>query len=614
MDSPKELTWKDRLILNNIFDTQPQKRAGYLRQLGFEMDPKDDNRFRALGSKGGYVGKIDPSPMDMGTVYAKGGVAGILKEHALDAGDMMMDFALPAAGAAAGMQGGPLVALLGGIAARATGYAAQESLKNTAADLLLEESIPYDLKLGALQALMAGVTPAAGKSLVGIKDSLKASNLRAVKDSIVSASQRFSGGKLTPQILHEAAKNPGMFTKEAVQGAEKAIGTQYQGIFGIKPPSINSDEVPSFVARRVKDINAQSEFGKALTPLNQAADAEMKKLTAHPQGRFRLAEVMQPFQNVRSKIESTGVATPAQEAGLAVVDRYQKQALKMAQKNGDGTLTFEQVRNLSKSMKDAAFDDKVHGAELLAQVAGSGEGQLGTMLTAKADSLGSNWKQIQQDRHGILDLFNRAKNELTPKKMENAFLGNDSLSKESVINTLREMDQVFKTDLSDQLQTSNYQRAFKQLYNNPNKSFGSGSVLPEMAKSFAYGFGKGSVAGGAMGFPFGMSAPAGFAAGLAKGTYDASQVLSASKIKNPAEALEKNLLSQLSIDRSFANPVVNSAGQTFAGQQIAREITPAIDGSQAGAPSDPLAASMDQFDGGSDDVISAMDSFEDEGE
>lgn len=609
--APKELTAHDRLVLNNFFDTQPKKRAAYMEQLGFEMNPKNDNEFRQLGSSGGYVGKVDPNgfnPNEWKSIYAKGGISAVLNEMKADAKDVAFDLGFPAAmGLAAGGEAGgatvnPLVGIIAGIGTGMLAHASAESVKNAVANVYLNKNIPYDMKLGATQALLGGIFKGGMTGLAGVKQKVAQATIDKTLEGIENASQRFSSNKLTPTILKEAAQNPEMFSKEATQNAESVLASQYNKMFGLKAPNIDVEGGHEFVANRVKDIKPDSLFGKALQPLNQAADQEMNKLSQTPMANFKLADVLDSFQGVRSKIESTGISTAAEESGLGQLDRYQNQLLQMAKRNlkSQGVLNptqddllkadldFSQVRMLSKKMKDAAFDDQVHGSDLLAQVAGSGPGQLGSKLTQKADTLGYNWSQIQQQRHGILDLFNRAKNVLTPNSMDGAFLGNDSAKKNTVVGTLGELDNLFGTNVSEQAKTANYQRAFKQLYTNPNKTFGSGDVMKESLKAGTEGFMKGVGAGAAIGFPFHIAPITGAIGGIGYGLREASKGAKNAQLVNPAQSISDLLQQRLSSDKTYNSIMSGGSGiRNFVGNEAA------IQGAKL-APSESPAPQSDQ--------------------
>jgi len=78
---------KERLIINNFFDSNDAARKKYLKQLGYESDVSDDNLVRPIGSKGDYI-EIDPGFTD---AFKKGGMSELMGEVFLDTGDIAYD-------------------------------------------------------------------------------------------------------------------------------------------------------------------------------------------------------------------------------------------------------------------------------------------------------------------------------------------------------------------------------------------------------------------------------------------------------------------------------------------------------------------------------------------
>lgn len=629
------LTTQDRLVLNNIFDTQPKKRAAYLEQLGFEMNPKDDNEFRPLGSpkNAPFVGKVDPSAFsikDWKSVYSKGGIAGMLKEAGADVGDVAVDMGIPAlfglvgggeaaAGTAAtgvGAPVAPIVGLLTGLVSGAGSHLATETVKQVVADkIFLNKNIPTDYKLAGLQALGAGIFKGGFTGIAGLKNRLSVSEINKTANAIENAAQRFSGGKLTPDILQEAAKNPDMFTKEAVQGADETISKLYKTSFGFKPPHIDDEALPEFVANRAKDINKDSTFGKYMATLNTAADATEKQLAADPRANIPLKNTIQGINDVLEPLYAKGKMTNSEDiAAVKELERYRDAMIgEVKKKVGPGVsqeelmdtpVDFSTVRQWGKTMKDGVKDNNgvtIPGGEKIMQAAGSGPGQLGWYLNKAGDAAGSDWSPIQAQRSYTKDLFNRAKNVFTPNNMQKAWLGNDDQSKLLIKGTGAEMDSLFGTDIVGDLQNANYQRAFKGMYNKPNQTFGSGAVLSDMAQAGTQGFAKGLGTGALLGYPIGMSKPLGIAIGIQKGLSEASKQGRMSLIKNPAEEMKNLMAKRFGMDQGYqqmmsvAGAGVPALNLPTAAGEAASKMSPQWAQTQSGQGNVDLDAEFDQF-------------------
>lgn len=510
------LSSMDRVILQNFFDTQPHKRKAYLKQIGFEMSPDDDNLIRPLGSGDEFDVEIDPG---IGTTFGKQGLAAAVKEMSADVNDVLFDAVQgvmvgggAAGGGGVGAGGGPIGILLGGILGGAVGNAAAEGVKNSVADLMLDENIPQDMKLTAAQSLITGIIPKAiqGGTFVGGK--LLKETLEATKAAI-SRAARFSGKNLTPEILDKASKNPELFTDEAVKGADQRLTQLYKELFGIDP------EKPLTV-RSTRQINPTSEFGKFVKPLNDAADVELNKLAKDPAANWTVGEFTQPLEIKIAELSAKSGRSVEEKAALSYLREKRNEILNFAKEKGIGDkknpsllqINFKEGREFLKAIQDDAFDKELPGTSVLKQMAGGGGG-FRDIADQKATQVGSNLAEINAQRSKALGLFEEARERLKPSALTSTFIGDSNVQKELTKETFGKIDGLLGSDLANQVETGQMQRVVNQIYRG-GKDFGSGNILSR----FFAGAGAGATAGAGGGFLVGQPGLGALAGGLAGGT------------------------------------------------------------------------------------------------
>lgn len=539
-----------RVIVQNFFDTQPKKRQAYLAQLGYEMNPKDTNEYRPMGSQTGYA-KVDPGFID---AYKQGNLAGGLNELGFKVSQNLFEgavkMALVGAGGAAGQGLLPIPgvgAILGGVAGGALGNAGAEALKNSIGDLLLDKSIPQDHKLTAIQSLITGATPEIFKLGTNVTGSAIEKIMSSRAQSIVNAAK--AAGGLSQGLAEKAASNPEMFSEEAVQGATKKLSDQYKSIFGV-------DENSAITPRSTRDLNPNSLFGKAVNPLNDQATLAQKTLDKNPEANWSVGEITQPLKRMVDSLESSFDKSYEQKAGLSYLkdkiseiedgassyaDKIRKttgaaQGLSMddilkktpARVDIDGIeLPYSAGRSVLKSMQADAFDREVPGSGFLKQAVGGDPNGLRAIADAKISQLaekaaksgatpemlaeqGLNLPNINAQRSNILNLFNEAKSTITPTKMTSAYLGADNIAKNQTRDVLTKMDQTLGTNLSADIDNGGLQRQMENVYSNRG-NFGSGRANQAALMGGLEGAIKGATAGGGLGMlsgHFGPTSPA----------------------------------------------------------------------------------------------------------
>jgi hypothetical protein len=615
------LTTEERLIAQNLFDTQPERRAAYFKQLGLEINPDNDNEYRPMGSQGGFA-EIDPG---VSAYFKKGG----LKEVAKDLGDVGFDTAVQGLLAGGGaVAGNAVVPVIGGILGGFAGNFAAEGYKEAAGDLVLDESIPNDMKLQAMQSLIVGAAPQImklGKKLTGEAVS---GILAKSKEAIVNAAAR-SGNGVTPEILEKAAKNPEMFSKEAVNGATKRLEAEYKSLFGVAPDS-------ALTTRSTRQINPDSAFGRAVKPLNEAATEEINKLAVNPQADWSVGEIVQPMKReiavladkfrtkeedaalgylrdrmdevytkaaqragkrvedyveqvpirelVSAPIESDFIpsmyggvsraaSTGEQAAGDAVYRTATRSRIRVPDREGWDNLkiNFKEGRQILKSIQDDAFDREIPGSSYLKQVAGGRPDALRALADQKAAAVGSKLPEINAARSKILGIFETARQNIKPASITSAFVGDNTIQKLQTQEAMAQVDEVLGTQFTKAIQDNSMQRVIENLYRNP-KGFGSGPLNAQIASGAAKGALAGATAGGGAGFLAGNPA---LGAGLGAGVGAAGGALKAAALSSPEAAL--NAIAKTSAGAELAaqfatEPLSNAAllGAIQAGGGVAR--------------------------------------------
>jgi hypothetical protein len=349
---------EERLIVQNLFDTQPARRAAYMRKIGLELDPKDDNRYRPLGSNGKFDAEIDPGVLPLlGKGQWRKAMAEALKDGTIDvAWDTAEGAALAqaaggggTAGAALGATAGPVGAaggaILGAVVGGGLGKAASEIAKAQVGDLLLDKNVPVDKQALVIQSLMSGVAPQVIKGAMAGGKAGVLKILEKRKEALTNIAKQTGG--LDDAVIEKAVKNPDMFSKEAVKGASEKLGAIYKNIMGIAP-----DE--QIDVRTTRQIRPDSVLGKAVEPLNREATLEVNKLAQMPEANWKVGELLQPLRRQVSNLSSKFDRTADEEQALA----YLKNKITEIETNAArqaGKRTTEFTENVPmRVFKDAA--------------------------------------------------------------------------------------------------------------------------------------------------------------------------------------------------------------------------------------------------------------------
>lgn len=340
---PTPINETQRMIIQNIFDTDQKKRRAYLKKLGWDL-AEDGNKIRPLGDKTPWESvstKIDYSPFEIPTDSKKlsDQIIAYAKETGLDVADIVGDIAIGlvgdvgrvaggVAGAGAGLPSGPgaaATAIVGAITGGALGEAAGEYAKQALADQVLDlpEDIPNDHMGIAVQAIIAGMIPTAlelpgTKKLLrkgpdAIRGWLKNRAEKSTKRVVQNIEKASSFKGKTRDILEAMAKNPDAFTKEAQDEALDAARKQYRSLMGI------ADDTVEFVPTRTPSkIQPDSVFGKLNRQLEAVKQTTIDALSQTKEASISVGDYLDILKNQAEDIARIPPSQrrPLEEAAL----------------------------------------------------------------------------------------------------------------------------------------------------------------------------------------------------------------------------------------------------------------------------------------------------------
>lgn len=600
---PTPISAEQRLIIQNIFDSQPKRRKAYLEKLGWEMGP-DGNKVRPIGDTTPWKdvqSKVDPEFSDL---YKKGAffknfgdnLKKLATEAGQDVGDVIADFAEGAGSSAlalnagmVGSLGSPALGVMAAMGGGALGTASAEAIKQGIAETLLDKDVPVDMGLATVQALTSGVVGSLG-DIPAVRKAIRggtAGTANFIAERFKTARQNLkeaikSAGGVHPEVLEKFAENPELFSKEASKGGMERLRATFRQYVGLDPDD--------FAPTRVPDrILPDSEFGRALAPLRAAESAELARLKTDPQAAITYGDYLDQFLPKMEELTGRGRLKPKEKQALSVFEEEIREMAKDAGISADkyaGTKNMG-VKNLSEIIDELRskpmdfekftrnldiLQDKAFQADPLTGYASkNGEvaqvaGRLRQLRDTIADQSFERRRQMGQPsgeplsaikakQSEILDAYEKVGSGLTPDKVKSAFLGKNSNAQQEVIGTLQGLDGVLGTDFKNQLETGAFQSAVDSLFS-PGAYAPKGSSrvinaaleggLDKGLKAAVAGAGVGGAVGGLSGAAVGATV-AGLAAG-AKGARDAV------RLSTPERALEaiKNNRGNEEALRSFA--------------------------------------------------------------
>lgn len=629
--SQNGLSFKQRFIVKNLFDTQIEKRKEYLKQLGYEME-KGGEGYRPLGSDADFIPIEEDNTTEGGPTQAAAGAlaggaagaglagplgavggaviggalagAGLVPKYNLatpngwlemgrDITDVGFDTLVsgPAiatgseigmgAGSTAGTTAGGAVggaiagppgalagaaaaggtgAVAGSIAGGAAGNAGAEAFKAAMGGMVLDKSIPMDLRETTYQSLVSGVLQGGARSFGAALNKWRNFNAKQAQEALKEAAIRKSGGLFNEELASDLIQNPERYTQEAVSGARKQLLKFQQEIFGTSATNPKSTrELTGGVAK------------EAIGPLNDQADLEIQRLAHDKAANTSAEDLIQLIKDRAQPIRDKTFKSQDDKRALAFfsdqieeiknklrvspedapvsLDEYGREIAAIPGEEKFREANFKEGRDIVKNLQNAYYEEgPVKGNATVRDLMGGAK----ELFDAKAGDLGSPLPEINGKRSKILSTYKNMRAVLTPQMLDSAFIGNDRTAKLASQEVLNEADSVLGTKLSEGLQRAQYRAAVESFYNNP-RAFGSGSVLGEAMSeglrqargSALKGLTVGSVGGGAPGAAAGakVGGAVGFVKGFKEGSLLASPktlISNASKIKTRISDLNKD--------------------------------------------------------------------------
>ena len=536
------MTASKRLIINNFFDTNEKQRKAFINKLGWELDPLDDNLIRPIGSEGGYI-PIDPGYSD---VYKKGGLEALGKEIALDMGDIaydLTDFGQRVIGGVAGAVAGAGVA---SVPTSIAGAAAAGALSNTAKqqirEYFMDEDLDFDLAEAGLEAGLsavgAGVFKLGANGVKMLKNAYLATMVDGIKNSVKKV-----GALPDVDLVEKAARNPEMFTKEAVEGGTERFSKLHDTLFGL-----SETETPRTITD-LKRIRPDSYFGEKITPMFKAREQALDILANDSKAGLPYKEAIeqldQTYNALASKIGRTANKTDIE--ALDTIGKYMKNMKNIAADNigkkaedateaelSNATINFKQARQWLDSLQDDAFDKATKSQNpVVNQAAGGMRQYLDNKAIASGNEMGQQFVDLNAKMSEVLKDYDYVKTEMRPGKMVKAFVGGSTpasrAESDKLMLKLAEMDEKYQgSTLVKDFGTAIEQSLFENVYKNtPAKGSARVNAMAlaeggrQAMKFGALGAGAGSVLPGV---GYGGGAIAGLVYGGAKGLKEGAEM------------------------------------------------------------------------------------------
>lgn len=581
-----QLTLKDRVILQNLFDTQTARRAQYLKQRGFEMNPDNDNEYRPAGT-------TEWQEIDPGISYlAKAGWRKALKETGYDVADIGVDMLAQVGqkfGAVMGMSGGvaagaatgplapammPILGITGWVVGGGLGNAATEQIKKAIGDIYTSEDIPLGKKDLLVQSVIAGVLPTAlGGLTKGGRGAIKQEIAKTISRRLdgLKAVVKQTDGRITDDLIETMVKNPEKFEDPAViKSAFGHLNKQYQDLFGLSP----TDVAPK--GDKWDYIPSSSLFGKKRDTLLK----EQQAILSRSQKTYTPQELNQQIENLMESALKLPSGKPGVEdaasvdtkAGLAYL-REKKKVIEKIGKQYNGQIPLEEVNRIVRSINADAYDREVTGGGLLRQLTGNTPGSLVDHFYNTAGPDGAALKAVNGKLHKLIATYDMARSNLDPNKFLKAFSTNaDSRAMEVAKSTFDEIDAELGTGLAQGVKTGQYQALVSNLFKT-TPPVGSRNIKRSMAIQAAK---RGLTAAV-------VASPAGPAASAAAGTVGVLGGAAEAALKStPKDVIPSLIQTAKMATRNPVSPesklealtrVAAEAGRREAGLEVGRQVT-----------------------------------------
>lgn len=558
------VTETERFIFQNLFDTDPPRRKAYAKSIGLEIDPEDDNKFRALGSREEFTGEIDPG---FGAAYKKGGLIGAAKELGKDVlSDMAVDYGIGGLSTLAaakvgtvGAVGGPVGVGIGAILGGFGGALAGEEMKEFAGDMLLDEDIPADQRQQILFASLNALGPVVMKQAARLGKGTMKTFLEMRKGAVKEALK--SGGQLSEEAIEKAMKQPELYQPEAVKEGTKRLDDFYSQFFGVKPDEIDIAKA----AREMADGTPKGAIGKYLEPVYAQRNKAMNDLNANRAADFSLGELKMPLEQKILELKSKPFLSVDEKEAMSIlqgqmkeINDYGKKLMPKSPSTKTGlvgpsgepissapiaTESMENIRvpfqtgqDFLKSFQSKAFDKATRSQNpIVNQTAGRMRQEI---VQAKGASVNPEFADAQAKISKAMQVYEDAAKTLKPDQMRQSFILEPTSNRLKTQRALQQIDEITGQDFTKQFEKGALQAQFEQLYSRSAPK-GSSEVNAAIVSGAAKGAVKGGLGGAAVSGVTGGAAPlaATVPLGVIGGALRGGQV--AATMARPGKALKK---------------------------------------------------------------------------
>lgn len=511
------LSTQQRWVVQNIFDTQKERRRGYMKQLGYELS-KDGEQYRPADSNTNFV-PIDP-PFFSSEKAIQGSGSGFpsfkelfsakgATEALQDLGDVSVDIGqggiVGAAATAAGTVGGAAGSLLGpitgvgaGLASAAVGGAAanagMEAFKGAVGDLYLDKDIPMDWKDTAAQSLFAGLFSLGGEATGMALQKFRKMGAEGLKTALAQTLSSRGNGKLPPELVVDFMTNPEKYSPKNVKDATEKVVNFADYVFGtsVDHPKLGQSLEGGIHAQVMKDLNTRAESALTNLTANRAANSTIddvigvakedlqdlhRKTFLNDTEKDALDYINSQLAEVRAKKK-----LPSAEPSNIIDPSTGKPFETPASADEFHELNFGELRELLGRWQKHVYANQ-KGDSVENPIVAFVTGKLRRLADEKAKSVGSDFPEINAKRSEIFTARQGLLDVAKGQAFNDAYLGKGNPeTKFKIQRALAETDRVLDTNLQGAAQTVQFQKAMNELYKNPS-SFGTGSEIGDAARA-----------------------------------------------------------------------------------------------------------------------------------
>lgn len=490
------ITWDERLKATLLFDDSPKRRAAYLKRIGYELDPKNDNKMRPLGSQGPYDMELDPGGVADVAQYFKTGKKSGLKELTLDLVEgldsMFQGAAEEAVGQAAGVAAGAGAAAptagVGAIPAyaagrslgRATANLLLSNAKEAVGDMFLDEEIPVEYQDKLLKAAISSVAPevitGAGKSVVSAgKKSLEA--LRGGFKNLLN----IGGGKVSDAALDAVARDPKTFTNmDNLKNATGFLTNKISELTGLGP----EDGIP----RKFKDLGDNSAFKLKMSELENGRRDIVNELSGFSEANTHPNVIIGMIEQAKdSALANKPLKSKDTQALATQFDDYIDQIRNSV---GDkGSINFKQLDETIKEIQKDAYSSEGSVASTLRGLGNKFNTYAKRLATKAQEARGIDTKSYADSKAAeakIFDAFESFSKNVTPQKVMTQVIGGDKgtmtgrstdFTKKAMTETFDKLDSALGTNISNDVKSGQLQAELFRAIESSKVPRGSGGFL-----------------------------------------------------------------------------------------------------------------------------------------